>query len=154
MELDKTSHPWLTERSEHLVAEKAAAFGTPLFEHKRQTCSEGLHQEYIKHRNRTKDKLQQIPRSSKRCWKLSQSLLSSSSTTSSIPALQSGSGEWVLQPEGKAQLFADVLTGKAALLPITENEYSPIPPSDSSMKMSGFYPATACQTYIAKAEGK
>ena len=60
---------------------------------------------YIK---KQRDKLRQLPRGSKRWWKITNSLLRKSTRSGgSIPALRNDHGEWFLTPQLKADLFAE-----------------------------------------------
>ena len=55
---------------------------------------------------------------------------------SSIPALKDTSNQWVLQPEGKADLYVDTFSKKYLLSAEIANEYSPLP-STVSMPQNG-----------------
>ena len=58
--------------------------------------------------------------------------------TSSIPPLQSDSGEWAKDPIDKANLLASTLLGKSRLSVVKVNRYSKI--NCGSTGMTGFLP--------------
>ena len=71
--------------------------------------------EYAKYVSRLKRKIENVPRNSKQWWRLNRCLLHRRAKTSAIPPLRSESGTWVLQPELKANLFAETFRSQATL---------------------------------------
>ena len=144
-EVLKSSHPWLDANCRRAIADKIAAEGTAAYSKARQHCTSVIvraHQKYIE---RTKKRIESLPSSSKKWWKLCDALLLKGGQTSSIPPLKkiastssTQSGTWVLDSQGKADLFAEVLSNKYVLCDPIVNEYSPI--HDIEAKQSGFLP--------------
>ena len=93
----KSSHPWLKDRAVALVDAKRAAQGTPLEMETTLACSAGLAAEYHDYIVQTAQKMRYLKPS---C---------------SIPALNTNDGVWVLNAQGKANLFADTFAGKCKL---------------------------------------
>ena len=71
--------------------------------------------EYAKYVSRRKRKIENVPRNSKQWWRLNRCLLHRRAKTSAIPPLRSERGTWVLQPELKANLFAETFQSQATL---------------------------------------
>ena len=94
--------------------------------------------EYDKYVERTKVKLQSLPRGSKAWWKVSQKLMMRVCEDASISLLKGEFGKWALSAVDKANLFADAFHNKNKLPLIEENEYSIIHPV--ALQMSGFLP--------------
>ena len=53
-------------------------------------------------------------------------LLNQKGKCSHVPALKNSRGEWVIEPKGKAQLFADTFSAKYALQEEERNEYTEV----------------------------
>ena len=132
-------HPWLNDACIKLIRDKNASEGTAAYLEKRRLCTEGLLLHHQRHVNHTRRKALALPSSSKRWWKLCNSLMMRGGHSKTIPALQSDTGEWVLLPACRAQLFADAFSKKYVLRDAVQNEFSPAPACGRS-KMSGFLP--------------
>ena len=61
-----------------------------------------------------KEKLQDLPKKSKKWWQINRELLNRKCKTSSIPNLKSGSN-WITEAKEKAELFAQTFLSKAKL---------------------------------------
>ena len=122
----KSTHPWLNDRCRELLRRKRAAFGTPGFQTARDNCSAGMREEFFKFVDDTKKKLSELPKSSKRWWKLSNSLMLKAGKTSSIPPLKNHDGDWVTSSRDKAELFATTFWEKFNLPEHTLNEFDDI----------------------------
>jgi len=137
--VQRLTHPWLDERCKALVREKNEAYGTADFQAKQSACSVGLlaaHSEYV---CKMREKICNLPSSSKRWWSLSKSLLHQASRSSTVPPLQGSDLKWAVTPDDKANLLADTFAKKSSLKPLVVNEHSGIlqPSGDC---MSGFLP--------------
>ena len=140
LHLRKSTHPWLNERCLELVASKVMAFGTPGFASKRDECSRGLLEEHKRYIARTREKINSLPTSSKKFWKLCDIMAMKTVGVSSIPPLRSSSSAWVVLPEKKAELFSATFASKSALPVHRENEFSGLVTVADSPAMSGFLP--------------
>ena len=110
----KQSLPWLNEECAKAVAYKNQCEGTPLFESARNRCSEVLNQAYSNHVQLLKQKIAALPRGSKQWWRLNIQLLHKKCKSSSVPPLKV-EDEWILEPTGKANAFAQAWLAKSAL---------------------------------------
>ena len=63
-----------------------------------------------------KSKIAELPKGSKRWWKLNRQLLERKHKISSIPPLKDGE-TWIKDPDAKANLFAKIFDKKAELPP-------------------------------------
>ena len=98
-----------------LVDAKRAAQGTPLEMETTLACSAGLAAEYHDYIVRTAQKMRDLKPSSKLWWKKAKDVMKHEAQVSSIPALKTTDGVWVLNAQGKANLFADTCAGKCKL---------------------------------------
>ena len=89
-----------------------SAEGTPAYKSKVRLCTEGLLREYGLYVERTKTRVVKLKSSSKRWWKLSNSLMFKSGQVSAIPPILGPSGVWCMTPREKAQVFADTFANK------------------------------------------
>ena len=138
----RSTHPWLNERCLALVAAKHRAEGTPEYERCLRECSEGLLQEYKNYVQKTREKLRELPRSSKKWWNLSQALAHKTKAKTGIPPLKREDGSWARQPTEKAKLLLDTFTAKNKLPNEVENAHSTLAP-ESGCSVSGFLPVRA-----------
>ena len=111
----KSTHPWLNDRAVALVDAKRAAQGTLLERETTLACSAGLAAEYHDNIVRTAQKMCELEPSSKLWWKKAKEVMKHEAQVSSIPALKTNDGVWVLDAQGKANLFADTFAGKCKL---------------------------------------
>ena len=109
------THPWLNDRAVALVDAKRVAQGTPLERETTLACSAGLAAEYHDYIVRTAQKMRELKPSSKLWWKKAKEVMKHEAQVSSIPALKTNDGVWVLNAQGKANLFADTFAGKCKL---------------------------------------
>ena len=126
----KSSHPWLTDEVMNLVAEKQMAEGTEEEDAAREACSKGILEEFGKYVRQTKEDLKALPRGSKLWWKKSRELLQQQGAVSSSPALKDKDNQWVLNAQGKADLFADTFAKKFVLADASANHFSELPLTD------------------------
>ena len=110
----KSSHPWLNDRTIALVDAKRTAEGTP-FE------KAAAYHDYTA---RTAQKMRCIKPSSKLWWKKAKEVMKHEAQVSSIPALESNDGEWVLDAQGKANLFAVTFAEKCKLPRLCYNSHT------------------------------
>ena len=137
----RSVHPWINERCVQAIRDKNnAADGAQRTAAAR--CSEILFEEYLAYVQRMRDKLGKAKRGSKLWWKLSSEIVGKSGKASSIPAMKSPTG-WVLEPAGKAELFADTFSTKFGIPDIEFNEYSALPPE---YRRSGYIPVRVRHT--------
>jgi hypothetical protein len=120
----KSTHPWLTDKVEQLVREKVSAAGTDAGQAAAEACSAGIREEHEAYVQNTRKELAALPRGSKAWWSKSRELSDQRGKCSSIPALRNGSGGWVLDASGKAELFSNTFSKKYKLIEREENEYS------------------------------
>ena len=71
----KSCHPWLNEKCKRLVIQKHTSFGTPNYENARETCSQGLFEEYSKYVDHATNWLEDNVKSQKSWWHYSKNLL-------------------------------------------------------------------------------
>ena len=119
----KSTHPWLNSRVEQAVKEKAQALPEHL-DAASKRCSTIIKEEHTLWVERSKAQLKDLPPSSKEWWKRSRQLALQKEQISSIPALKSTDGEWVVSAQRKADLFADTFERRYVLPAAEENEYS------------------------------
>ena len=86
---------------------KRAAQGTPLEMETTLACSAGPALESHVYIVRTAQKMGELKPSSKLWWKKAKEVMKHEAQVSSIPALKTNHGVWVLNAQGKANLFAD-----------------------------------------------
>ena len=110
----KRSHPWLNERAKEAIMRKNNAEGTPSYSEKREECVRILAEERKKYVQKMKEKLQDLPKKSKKWWQINRELLNRKCKTSSIPNLKSGSN-WITEAKDKANAFAQFFVDKAEL---------------------------------------
>ncbi len=71
-----------------------------------------------------RDKLCKEKRGSKGWWRISNEIMEKQGSKSAIPALKSSNAEWVRDPAGKANLFAETFSSKFVLPDLVVNEFS------------------------------
>ena len=108
----KSSHPWWNHRSIALVDAKRTAERTPFEKEATLACSAGLAAAYHDYTARTAQKMRCIKPSSKLWWKKAKEVMKHEAQVSSFPALKSNDDAWVLDAQGKANLFAVTFAGK------------------------------------------
>ena len=80
-------------------------------------------QEYLAYAEQTKKKLKELPKSSKRWWRLAKTLAKNTKAKTGLPPLKKEDGTWVRTPQEKAELFLDTFTKKYKL-PASNSEVS------------------------------
>ncbi len=119
------AHPWLNNACKGALQRKRAAFGTADFPRVRDECSRTFLDAYTAYVAKTREKLKDMPPSSRGWWKLSSSLLAKAGTKESIPPLQNEDDDsWALTAKEKAIELARVFRSKSQLPAKEENEYS------------------------------
>ena len=68
----KNTHPWLNERSKQAILRKNNVEGIANLETERRKCTEILNEERQRYVQEAKDKMNELPRDSKRWWRLNQ----------------------------------------------------------------------------------
>ena len=124
----KSTHPWIDERCRKLVERKRAAEGTEDHADRLRECSEGLLEAYKKWVKDTKEKLLELPRASKRWWKLARSLAQKAEKNSSVPPLKRLDGTWATAAEDKAELFLTTFCAKYRLPQKAQNDFTELNP--------------------------
>ena len=122
----KSTHPWLNERIIELVAAKREAEGTTAELQCRTACSQAILDEYGKYVSKERKALREMPSGKKQWWTRSRQLMERKGAVSSIPALKGPQGQWVFDPNSKADLFVDAFTSKCSWVAPVSNEFSEI----------------------------
>ena len=79
-------------------------------------CNETLGYEYEKYVLKVREEIRDLPRGSKEWWRLNRILLGRSvKSGKGIPPLREPSGEWIMENEEKANLFAKTFAAKSTL---------------------------------------
>ena len=125
----KDVHPWLNGTVNAAIKRKHRAIGSGYEKRAVEECSRIIHKERVAFYNRTKMKLQSLPRCSKKWWIAAKRLLDMSSQATGIPPLCEQK-KWYLKPEEKAKLFARTFQSKYGCPTPEVNEYSEIEVSD------------------------
>ena len=120
----KTSHPWLTDRAVRAVEAKHAARGSEHEPAAALECSRILLEERELFRKRACEKLAKLPAGSKQWWTKSRQLMGKKSTTSSIPALKTSDGSWILDASGKAEHLAKTFAAKCKMIDAEVGAYT------------------------------
>ena len=123
------AHPWLDDACRIALDRKRSAFGTPLFELRRDECSRAFLAAYESYVARTRAKLKELPPSSRGWWKLSSTLLQRGGEKENIPPLKREDDSWALTAEERARELARVFRSKSCLPEVTENEYTELIPT-------------------------
>ena len=121
-----SAHPWVNRRVVDLVLQKRLAEGTDKEVECRKRCSEAIMEEYGKYIQKERCSLLQLPRGGKGWWSKSKRLMQKRCAVSSIPALRGESGEWVLDPKEKADLYVRTMSKKHTIAEAVQNEYTVI----------------------------
>ena len=125
MHANHHTHGWLNGRAVVFVDTKRAAQRTPLEMDTTLARSAGLAVEYHDNVVRTAQKMRDLEASSKLWWKKAKEVMKyEAQVSSSIPALKTNDGVWVLNAQGKANLFADTFAGKCKLPRPSQNVYT------------------------------
>ena len=114
LEIVKSSHPWVNQRSRDAIAEMNNAQNTPNAVAAADKCSAVLAEERQKHVQKVKDKLATLKKGSKQWWKIAHELLHRKGTLTSIPTLREN-GQWLTESDLKADAFARTFASKAHL---------------------------------------
>ena len=125
--IDKShSHPWINDDCRKALLRKHQALGTDDFVLFRDECSNTFLRAYHEHVRKTRDTLKSLSPSSRGWWKIANSLLTKSSVTENIPALQREDGSWAMSPEERANELASTFQKKSELPPVETNAYTEI----------------------------
>ena len=104
---------------------KRDATGTDKEKEAAEACSSALLEAYKAWVQRTREEeLATLERGSKKWWAKTRELLNQKGKCSHVPALRTKDGEWVTEPEAKAQLLANTFSAKYALNEECSNEYT------------------------------
>ena len=112
----KSTHPWVNKRCKDAVEAKRNAEGTPSYGDTLKACSEVILEEFNMYVARTREKMKNLPRGSKRWWTMSKTLASRSDKNSNVPPLKTTDKEWVMDAESKADLLLRTFTSKFSLI--------------------------------------
>ena len=104
-----------TPCGEYEVDAKRKAAGTPQETERAVECSRVIMTEHAAWCDRVKAELGQMTQGSKTWWAKERQLQLQKQKMCSIPALKGAGGEWVLNAEGKANLFAKSFGDKYSL---------------------------------------
>ncbi len=103
------AHPLLNNARKGALQRKRSDFGTADFPRVRDECSRTFLDAYTAYVAKTREKLKDMPPSSRGWWKLSSSLLAKAGTKESIPPLQNEDDDsWALTAKEKAIELARV----------------------------------------------
>jgi hypothetical protein len=75
VEIKKSTHPWLNDRSKAAIERKNAAEGTANYASESAKCTQILNEERASYVQHVKTKLASLPRQSKQWWKLNRELM-------------------------------------------------------------------------------
>ena len=137
IETTKCSHPWLTQRAQNAIQRKCDAYGTSEFANAARECHTIAAEEFRKYQSKLKKDLADLPRGSKRWWRANRELLDRKASLSSVSPLKTPAGEWLLQPESKANHLAEIFKNKSRLPP-AKTEAHAAQMIDPAIAMSGF----------------
>ena len=102
----KSTHPWLNSRVLEAIARKQAASGTNAEPEASRVCNELILCEFTKFMNSAREHLGNLRRGSKQWWGLARQLLNHKSKSSSVPALKTSTGDWIMDAHGKSVQMA------------------------------------------------
>ena len=129
--VEKSVHPWMTERCRILVQKKHAAVGTEEYGIACQKCSEALQEEFKVYVLNIKHRLGTLPHGSKEFWKISKKLMLGADKRIAIPVLKYDGLEddgmtthWAKTPFEKASLFSSTFRQKWVLPAAQHNFYT------------------------------
>ena len=122
-----SSHPWLNDRCRHAIDAKINARGTADEADAREQCSATLLDEFNAYVAKTRGDLRDLPRSSKKWWRLSNSL-QGRTKGSSVQSLHRQDGSWARTSVERAELLSDVFAQKSQLPDEILNEYTDMVP--------------------------
>ena len=87
-----------------------------------------LFEEHTRYIMKMRAELSDLPNSSKKMWKLANSLQGKTRSSESVQALKATDGSWARTPEAKAELLSETFARKS-VLPVGEsNEFSVLAP--------------------------
>jgi hypothetical protein len=114
IDMVKSSHPWVTQRSKDAIAEMTNLQNTPQYAAAAEKCEKVLAEERLKHVQKVKTKLASLKKGSKQWWKINNELLHRKGSMTSIPTLRED-GNWITDPKVKADAFARTFASKSHL---------------------------------------
>ena len=124
----KSTHPWLNDRVLRAVDAKRKAEGTSEEKEKAVECSASVLREYNAWCKRVREELNGMQSGSKTWWTKQKQLQQHRQQLCSIPALKDEAGDWIQQPEGRANLLAEAFGAKYHLPAAQRNECSEVMP--------------------------
>ena len=101
-----STHPWLDDDCRNAIHAKEQAYGTPHFKTATEKCNATLTRAHKLYKEKLRNKLRTLPKSSKQWWSINRELLNNATTRSTIPALLDEHGTWTHDATEKANLFA------------------------------------------------
>ncbi len=128
-----SSQPWRNECCRRAILARDRAVGTVEERNAAAACSSVLREAQAKHRDKLREKLRKLPRSSKAWWRINRELMTQAVQHSGIPPLQDEHGSWMLTPGDKANLLARTFENKCELPEGGE----PIDDTEPSLRMNG-----------------
>ena len=123
--IQKSTHPWLTERGEEAVRRKHAAQGSAMEAEAARECSAILLEEHYAYVQTMRAELLDAKPASKHWWAKVRRIGNRKQQVSSIPALKDGAN-WILDAEAKANCFATTFESKNTMIDEEANEYTEI----------------------------
>jgi len=112
--VQKRTHEYLNEKCLEAIQKKVDAAGTQNEANEAQKCSEVLLSAFRGWQDKMRKVLEALPKGSKKWWTLTKTLMDRKTQCSSIPPLKKGK-EYILDPKGKAELFAETWKAKCVL---------------------------------------
>ncbi len=122
------AHPWINSECREALKRKHEARGASNYAEMRDACSEVFLRAYKDYVQKTSDSLRSMGPSSRGWWKTANSLLTKSSGSENIPALQRQDGSWAMTPEERANELASTFREKSRLPPDSTNHYTELQP--------------------------
>ena len=110
----KRTHPWLNDRCMAAIQKKNTAEGSEQYDSECAKCMQILGEEKSGYVDQLKEKIANLPKSSKAWWRLNRELLHRKVKLSSIPTLKEDK-VWISDPKDKADAFARTFVSKSNL---------------------------------------
>ena len=115
-----SQHPWLDDNCYSAIAAKCNNTTKSDCERLSKECAATLRAAFVRYQDDLRQRIQELPKSSKEWWKLNRELLNRKTKVNTIAPLKDKDGIWVLDPVGKANLLAATFADKGKLPPATE----------------------------------
>ena len=113
--MQKSSLPWLNDTCYQAINAKHEAERSTDYNEIAKHCRHVLLGERQKYMAQLRQKMESLPRSSKRWWSLNKQLLHKQAAPALFPPLKNKAGTWCRSPQSKANAFAECWTDKCKL---------------------------------------